>query len=186
MVPRPEDIKKLRIKAKLTQKDLAKRAGVSQSLIARIERGDVNPRLSTIRRIFEALQEALEEGENVSSIMHSPVIVVSVEDPVEKIVKIMEEKGISQVPVVDNNYKVVGTITESTILKQLAKNREGNIYFKKAKEIMEPPLPIVPENTRKTVIIPLLSEYPAVLVQSKGKLVGIVTKIDLIKSGLKK
>lgn len=185
MVPRPDDIKKLRIKAKLTQKELAKRAGVSQSLIARIERGDVNPRLSTIRRIFEALEEALEEGENVASIMHSPVIMVSTDDSIEKVVRIMEENGISQVPVVDKNFKVVGTVTESTILRQLSRNREEDIYGKKAKDIMEPPLPIVPEKTKKNLIFPLLSEYPAVLVQSKGRLVGIITKIDLIKSGLK-
>lgn len=40
--------------ARLTQEELARRAGVQQSLIARVERGrDV--RLSTMRRLYEAL-----------------------------------------------------------------------------------------------------------------------------------
>ena len=45
-IPSPEDIRRMRIRAGLTQKELAERAGVSQSLIARIERGSVDPRLS--------------------------------------------------------------------------------------------------------------------------------------------
>ncbi|HIQ55845.1 MAG TPA: helix-turn-helix domain-containing protein, partial [Pyrodictium sp.] len=52
-IPTPEELRKLRLKAKLTQRELAKRAGVSQSLIARLERGQVNVRLSTLQRILE-------------------------------------------------------------------------------------------------------------------------------------
>ncbi|MDP6459157.1 MAG: helix-turn-helix domain-containing protein, partial [Candidatus Hydrothermarchaeota archaeon] len=38
-LPIPEDLKKFRLKVGLTQTKLARRAGVSQSLIARIEAG---------------------------------------------------------------------------------------------------------------------------------------------------
>ena len=58
--PSPEEIKALRKKAKLTQQELAEKAGVSQSLIARIESGTVNPRLSTLIRIMKALEEYVE------------------------------------------------------------------------------------------------------------------------------
>ncbi len=51
-LPTPEDLKKRRNELGLTQSDLAKRAGVSQPLIARIESGDVDPRLSTVRKIL--------------------------------------------------------------------------------------------------------------------------------------
>ncbi len=40
-LPTPEGLKKRRNELGLTQSDLAKRAGVSQPLIARIESGDV-------------------------------------------------------------------------------------------------------------------------------------------------
>ena len=60
-LPTPEDLKKRRNELGLTQSDLAKRAGVSQPLIARIESGDVDPRLSTVRKILEAFEEAKKE-----------------------------------------------------------------------------------------------------------------------------
>ncbi|MHA1431033.1 MAG: helix-turn-helix domain-containing protein, partial [Candidatus Freyarchaeota archaeon] len=53
-LPTPEDIKRLRKKVGLTQTELAEKAGVSQSLIARIESGSVDPRLSTLQRILNA------------------------------------------------------------------------------------------------------------------------------------
>jgi predicted transcriptional regulator len=52
-----EIIEKIRIKSGLTQAQLAKKAKVSQPMIARLERGDQDriPTLSTINKIFSAL-----------------------------------------------------------------------------------------------------------------------------------
>lgn len=60
-LPTPEDLKKKRIELGLTQSDLAKRAGVSQPLIARIEMSDVDPRLSTVSKILGAFDEVKKE-----------------------------------------------------------------------------------------------------------------------------
>ena len=51
------DIKRLRIKVGLSQTALAKKAGVSQAHIAKIESGKVDPRFSTVDRIFRCLKE---------------------------------------------------------------------------------------------------------------------------------
>ena len=50
-------LEKLRIKANMTQAQLAKKASVSQPMIARLERGDQDrvPTLSTINKIFKVL-----------------------------------------------------------------------------------------------------------------------------------
>lgn len=56
-------LKARRESAGLTQAELAERAGVSQPLIARIETEGVNPRLSTLRSIFDAFPpESTQEG----------------------------------------------------------------------------------------------------------------------------
>lgn len=51
----PSAIKQIRIDVSLTQAELARRAGVSQPLIARIENDEVNPRASTLRAILNEL-----------------------------------------------------------------------------------------------------------------------------------
>lgn len=50
-------IEEFRLKSGLTQVQLAKKAGVSQPMIARLEKGDQDriPTLSTINKIFKAL-----------------------------------------------------------------------------------------------------------------------------------
>jgi len=183
VLPTPEELRRLRIKAGLTQKELAKRAGVSQSLIARIEKGNVNPRLSTLKRILTVLQEATSCMEDAKSIMHSPVITLNEDEPLTKAVELMEKYGISQIPVLDKNNRVIGVVTESSILKRIATANYSSeaILQSKVKEALEPPLPMVAVNTKIDTIIPLLMEYPAVLVVDKGNIVGIITKIDLIR-----
>ena len=56
--PSPQELRSLRKKANLTQKELAMKAGISQALIARIEAGDVDPRVSTLRKILIVLSGA--------------------------------------------------------------------------------------------------------------------------------
>jgi transcriptional regulator with XRE-family HTH domain len=51
----PERITYLRERRNLTQGELAKNAGVSQSTIAHIENGNKDPSLSTLKKIAEAL-----------------------------------------------------------------------------------------------------------------------------------
>ncbi len=51
----PQRITYLRERRNLTQADLAKAAGVSQSTIAHIENGKKDPSLSTLKKIAEAL-----------------------------------------------------------------------------------------------------------------------------------
>ena len=50
-------VEELRLKANMTQMQLARKAHVSQPMIARIERGDQDrvPTLSTINKVFRAL-----------------------------------------------------------------------------------------------------------------------------------
>lgn len=173
-----KELKRLRELAGLSQRKLAKLAGVSQALIARIEKGKVNPRLSTLNKILNALNKALNISQTAESIMTSPVITVTPNTPLKTVINIMDIKGISQIPVV-NEGKVVGTIFESSILKVAGLRRD--IRELKAKDVMEDPLPMVPPLTSIDVIKALLLATPAVLVVDREGLKGIITKIDLIK-----
>jgi predicted transcriptional regulator len=180
-LPRSEDIKKLRKEASLTQVELAKRAKVSQSLIARIESGTVDPRVSTLRRILEVITES-STGKSlkvsVSQVMCSPVISVEATDSVRTAIELMEKDGVSQLPVMKGDA-IVGTISEATVVRHLSSGE--NVFNSRVNEIMDESLAVVPPSTGVDEAYELMSRgYPAVLVVDKGKIVGIVTKIDLI------
>ncbi|MCX8141621.1 MAG: CBS domain-containing protein [Candidatus Nezhaarchaeota archaeon] len=181
-LPTPEELRRLRLMAGLTQKELAERARVSQSLIARIESGTVDPRLSTLRKIMQALIPSIG-GLRAEQVMHSPVIWVEADEPVKNAVELMEKYGISQIPVLKGG-NVVGTVHESTLLRHFLKTKNPvSIFTKPVHEIMDEALPIISSSTSISDVIALLTgDKPAVLVMEGGKLLGIITKIDIISA----
>ena len=57
-------IKQMRRNLELTQTELAKLSGVSQSLIAKIERGNIEPSYTIARKIFAVLEERTSNKQN--------------------------------------------------------------------------------------------------------------------------
>lgn len=168
-------LKKLRRKARLTQKKLAELAGVSQAHIAKIELGKVDPRLSTINRILEVLTEGKKR--KCKDVMVERVLFVKPNDTILKVSEVMMRHAISQMPVLSGN-RVVGTIMEESIIRNLS----SKIANEKVKNIMGPPLPMVSEETTIDVIRPLLERQQAVLVARNREIVGIITRSDLLKT----
>jgi len=167
-------LKKLRLEAGLTQRQLAKLVGISQAHIAKIENEKVDPRLSTVNKILEVLTSG--EKRKCKEIMTENVIFASPNDRVLEVSKIMMKHAISQLPVIENGI-VIGTVTEESIIRNLS----STVAERKVEEIMEPPLPMIPENASINVAKSLLEESPAVLVVKKGKVKGIITRSDLLK-----
>ncbi|MDH5449726.1 MAG: CBS domain-containing protein [Candidatus Bathyarchaeota archaeon] len=167
-------LKKLRIEAGLTQRQLANLIGISQAHIAKIEKENVDPRLSTVNKILQVLTE--DQGKRCGDIMTTKVISAKPEDTILKISQVMMNHAISQLPIIEDG-KVIGTVTEESIIKNLSSNIAGE----KVEEIMETPLPSVPENTNLSMIRPLLEDHYGVLVMRKGDVVGIITRSDLLK-----
>jgi len=174
MVITGSTLKRLRLEAGLTQRQLAKLVGVSQAHIAKIENEKVDPRLSTVNKILEVLTSGGKR--KCKEIMTKNVISVDSKAKVLEVSKIMMKHAVSQLPVI-NRGKVVGTVTEESIIRNLS----STVAEKRVEEIMEPPLPMVPENASISVVKSLLEESPAVLVVNKGAISGIITRSDLLK-----
>ena len=180
-LPTPENLRRLRKAAGLTQAELAKRAGVSQSLIARIEAGTVNPRLSTLRKILSALEEYVKEEFKARDVMNSPVITVGDGEGIDRIVDLMWSNAISQLPVVDEDGIVVGMVHERDVVRAFLKHRERALALR-ARDIMSEPPPIVPPGAPLSTVTLLVSDrYPAVLVMDGRKIVGIITRSDIMR-----
>ncbi len=72
------EIKAIRKQFGLTQSELAKKSGVSQSLIAKIEAGKVDPSYSKVRQIFNFLENLHKERElKAGDVMHSSIISIA-------------------------------------------------------------------------------------------------------------
>ncbi|MEM2984033.1 MAG: CBS domain-containing protein [Thermoproteota archaeon] len=183
LLKRPgEEIRKERKRRGLTQSLLAKKAKVSQALIARIEKQQVDPRLSTLRKIVEALiEEEQQKGTKAIDIAVRDVIVVNHDDTIEKAVKLMRRYGISQLPVLRNGTPI-GAVEELELLKAFSKEKDvEKFYQKKVVEAISSVYPMVePDASIADVIDYLLKGHNAVLVTRNGRLEGIITKIDVL------
>ncbi len=181
-LPRPEDLKRLRVASGLTQAELAKKVGVSQSLIAKIESGAIDPKISLVEKIIGALLKSKKRiGAKAIEIATKPLIYVKPDDNILKCIDLMISKGISQLPVIEEN-KNLGSVTESCIIKRFgsAENLE-NLVNEKVSNIMGKAFPVIDGNSKIDEILPLLESNSAVLVAEKGKIVGIITKADILR-----
>lgn len=181
-IPTPEEIKNFRTKVGLTQSKVAKRAGVSQSLIARIEAGGVDPRLSTLKRIIDVLKEEEEVGSlTAETLMRAPVLSIRSTDRVGKASKIMEEKDVSQLPVIDHGLQV-GSISETRIIKEMTSGKDpAKLSAVKVGDIMNEGFPTVYPHADVKTLTNIVELNPAVLVVDKGKIKGIITKTDVVR-----
>jgi predicted transcriptional regulator len=168
-------LKKLRTEAGLTQKRLAELVGMSQAHIAKIERGKVDPRLSTINKILAVLAEGKKS--RCGDIMTKDVLFAKPQNSILKVSEVMVRHGISQMPVL-NGSRIIGTITEEDIIRNLS----ATIAEEKVQKIMDPPLPTVSEEISVDAVRPLLERHQGILVTRGKEFVGIITRSDLLKT----
>jgi predicted transcriptional regulator len=175
------EIKHVRKKLGLTQTQLAEQAQVSQSLIAKIESGRIDPTYSKTIKIFEALDRLQKKNElKASDIMQQKIVSVAPDDEIKEALKKMKKFEISQMPVIEGE-KAIGMVSEADLLEALLENKKEP----KISEIMEEAPPIIPETSRISVVSSLIRHYPMVLVASEGKLKGVVTKRDILEKMIK-
>jgi predicted transcriptional regulator len=182
MFPTLEDIAKRRRQLGLKQSELAKMAGVSQSLIAKLEAGTIDSSYTKVKTIFDML-ERLEFKTKVQAdkVLHKNVVTVQKNEPLSKVVKLMKEHGYSQIPVFEGKHSV-GSISEKAILRQILAGKDLEQISKlPIEEIMEEAFPQINEDAPLSLISSLLQTYSAVLVSRKGEVIGIITKADLLR-----
>jgi len=179
-IPSIDDIRKLRKRLGLTQSEVARLAGVSQSLVSQIESGEVDPRLSTLKRIIDTLNEEGREREvYAEDIFVKNLIYVSPEDKVTDAANVMWTNYISQLPVIIDG-KNVGSISEKAITEEIARGSSRDLVDKTVKDVMRDPFPMIGKQTRIEVIISLLQDNLAVLVMERGRIAGIITNTDVM------
>ena len=131
--------------------------------------------------MFTALDSMGRSETPVSEIMSTKVHFVHASDTVEKAASTMKKHGVSQVPVLSKG-RIVGSLSESTILSQIASGANAqDLSRRKVSSYAEDSLPMVGPATPVTAVSALLESSPAVVVSDKGSVLGIATKADLLK-----
>ncbi|WP_134670710.1 CBS domain-containing protein [Halorussus marinus] len=172
-LPTPQDVRDRRTELGLTQSELADRAGVSQPLIARIEGGDVDPRLSTLRRIVGALDESEGDIVRADDLMHEEVVSVAPTDSVSSAVSEMQDAGYSQLPVIEDGVPV-GSISFEDLMSVDEDARDRPVS-----EYMGEGFPTKSRNATLDEISTDLGHNKAVIVTERGNTVGIITEADI-------
>ena len=173
-LPTPADLRERRTSLELTQSELADRADVSQPLIARIEGGDVDPRLSTLRRIVNALDEAESAVIHAGDLMHEGVVSVAPDDSIREAIDVMVKEGYSQLPVVRDG-RPQGIISNTDIRRLNA----DNAAELPVAEVMRESITTVEPDATLDEVNAHLNHQDAVMVVSDGRLKGIITDADV-------
>jgi predicted transcriptional regulator len=182
MLPRLEEITKRRRVLDLSQQQLARLAGVSQSLIAKIEAGKTAPSYLKAKAIFDTLEKLQREKEpRAKDLLQPKVIGVEEDETVSKAAAIMNETGFSQLPVF-NGENIVGSIAEKTIMDRIVSGTSPReLSNMPVAKVMTEAFPQIDERTPLSLISALLQYHSAVLVMKRGQVTGIITKADLLK-----
>jgi CBS domain-containing protein len=151
------------------------------------------------------IRSALGEEMLVRDVMTMDVITVSKYESVLKVADILSEKNISGLPVMDRHNRVVGIITQADILWVLGLGRD-HTFKDVLKSWLGEPLP----RRRMGDVVGDIMTYPAIfigpeatiaeavrimddrkirrltVINDKNKLLGILTRADILKAVLKK
>ncbi len=189
----PGQVAAIRKRLGISQAELAKKSGVSQSFIAKIEGGRVDPAFSKAQAISDTLEEIRSADHRAAvklnravEVMNPDVFVLCPGDIAEVAATSMTKRMISQIPVM-NGETVEGTVTDASLMEFVMKMRDTPGALKTPiSRLMDDPLPQVRPETSEEELLTLLKTFPAVLVRDKLKILGIVTKFDILSKRVEK
>jgi cystathionine beta-synthase len=98
---------------------------------------------------------------------------------VRQALNLMSTWDVSQIPVVENG-ECLGSLLEGSLMTRAL--TQPSLLDRPVREVMDPPLPVVDAGFPVDRLGPMLTkETPATLVQKSGKLIGIVSRYDLLQ-----
>lgn len=182
-------IKNTRKALGISQKALAKMLGMSQSTIARLE-SDIerlNPSYRTVYNVVDMLDTTAKQNESSKilakaskDVMHKDIVYLKADETIEKAVKLIKDYDITELPVLNSNKAIVGSINQKKLLTIATQSPEA-VSRTRIREIMDAGLPQVDQNTEIGKIMPVLRNFDAVIIMDGSKAVGIITLYDILK-----
>lgn len=105
------------------------------------------------------------------------LVAVGPDELVSDALRLMDTHGLSQLPVIEEGSSV-GSLREGRLMGRLLENRD--LLQTTVREVMDKPFPVVSESVEVERAMKYLKSSPAVLVEEYGRIVGIVTRHDVL------
>src|SRR5689334_13990416 len=105
------------------------------------------------------------------------LVYVAPNDTVAAALEKMDELGLTQIPVLEEG-RAVGSLRENRVLAKVVRNRE--LLNSPVTEVMEASFPTVDVDASSSEVTRRLQTSPAVLVEEYGRIIGIITRHDVL------
>lgn len=173
------EIKQLRNSTGITQKQLARAIGISQSAITKFENNKIDLNYSTVAKVVSYLTSLLNKEKTCKEIATRRIISLTPGNSVQQAVNLMKQHQISQMPIIAKNSSQ-GSITERDVLNLIDEMGQKNAYKQKLAKIMQRPFPLINENEPISRARELLKGSQAILTVSNDQITGVITQTDVI------
>lgn len=169
---------------------------IDERVIGVVSKSDI---LRKMAGIDKSKKIQTETKSSAGIVMTKDVIIVHKDAPVYEVIKILLKNKISGLPVVDEEGKVLGIISESDLIyKEKSLNPKSTYWSDREKyieehwrtvgttagEIMSKSAIIAEQGASTEKLVSLMFEHNVnrIPILKKGKLVGIVSRADLLKT----
>lgn len=106
------------------------------------------------------------------------MIFVAPDDTVSDAIAKMNDSGVTQIPVLEEN-RSVGSLRESRVLAKLLANRE--LLNSPVSDVMDESFPVIEMDANIAQIRKILQQSPAVLIEDFKRITGIITRTDVLE-----
>ena len=101
-------------------------------------------------------------------------------EPITRVIGLMKEHDISQVPVVDEDGNLFGLVTEVSLLKHMLDDPKSHTFSETVESMVRPANAAFPGHTLLEEVLSLIAEGNVILVTEGKRPTGILTKIDVL------
>jgi cystathionine beta-synthase len=109
-----------------------------------------------------------------------PVTTAHGHETVQVVIQRMKQHSFSQLPVVDDDAKLIGMISETNVLDYMLNNTHASVHETPIEPMVQPAVSVDEDTPLNTLSDVLQKAKAAVLVDADNHVHGIITMIDVI------
>ena len=137
---------------------------------------------------MEALIISSDQNNLISTLLERKVISINENDSLYDAIKVLSEQKIGALPVLNNQEKLSGMLSERDIIQKVSFNKTIDLSHTQIKSIMTTKIITCNQNTESNVLMTIMTNNKIrhIPIIKQGSLIGIVSIGDVVKRLLEK